>query len=268
MMTEVTTMISTPRLPRPLRRSLRHAALLGSLALVAATGCHKKPKMPGPDELPPGTNLPAPTAMITADPLAIDLGQSVVLNWRTTNATAVSIDGIGQVAINGTQTVSPANSTNFHLVAKGDGGTTEANVRVTVKIPTIEQMGNTTEDAGLGAGSEAEFHANVQDLFFDYDSAELRADAQASVSAAAHYLNAHPGVRVLIAGFCDDRGSAEYNITLGENRADSAKTALVSAGVSPNRIRTVSYGKERQFCTEENESCWQQNRRDQFSIDR
>ena len=91
---------------------------------------------------------------------------------------------------------------------------------------------------------------------------------QASVSAAAAYLNAHPGVRVLIAGFCDDRGSAEYNITLGENRADSAKTALVSAGISANRIRTVSYGKERQFCTEENESCWQQNRRDQFSIDK
>jgi len=258
-------MIST----RPLRRSLHLATLLSSLALIAVTGCNKKSKLPPVDSLAPGTNLPAPTASITADPLAIDLGQSVVLNWRTTNATAVSIDGLGQVAVNGTQTVSPANSTNFHLVAKGDGGTTEANIRVTVKVPTTEQMGTSNpDDNGLGAGSEAEFHANVQDLFFDYDSAELRADAQASVSAAARYLNAHPGVRVLIAGFCDDRGSAEYNITLGENRADSAKTALVSAGVSASRIRTVSYGKERQFCTEENESCWQQNRRDQFSIDR
>jgi peptidoglycan-associated lipoprotein len=258
-------MISITRLPR----SLRYATLLGSLAFLAATGCHKNSKMPGPGQLAPDSNLPAPTAMITADPLAIDLGQSVVLNWRTTNATAVSIDGIGQVAVNGTQTVSPANSTNFHLVAKGDGGTTEANIRVTVKVPTTDQMGNgNIDENGPGAGSEAEFHANVQDLFFDYDSSELRADAQASVSAAARYLNSHPGVRVLIAGFCDDRGSAEYNITLGENRADSAKTALVSAGVSAGRIRTVSYGKERQFCTEENESCWQQNRRDQFSIDK
>jgi len=261
-------MKSTERLPKTLHRSLRYAAILSSLALVAAVGCHKKAKMPGPDALAPNTNIPAPTAIITADPLAIDLGQSVVLNWRTTNATAVSIDGLGQVAVNGTQTVSPANSTNFHLVAKGDGGTTEANIRVTVKIPTTESMGNNTDDTGLGAGSEAEFHANVQDIFFDYDSAELRADAQASVAAAARYLNSHPGVRVLIAGVCDDRGSAEYNITLGENRADSAKTALVSAGVSATRIRTVSYGKERQFCTEENESCWQQNRRDQFSIDK
>jgi len=258
-------MISTPHLPR-YSRSLPFAALFGSLALLAATGCHHNKPLPNPGANAPDATLPPPTASITADPLSIELGQSVVLNWRTSNATAVSIDGIGQVAVNGTQTVSPANSTNFHLVAKGDGGTTEANVRVTVNIPTVNP-GNTT-DTGMDSGSEAEFHANVQDIFFDYDSSELRADAQASVSAAAHYLNAHPGVRVLIAGFCDDRGSAEYNITLGENRADSAKTALVSAGVSPSRIRTVSYGKERQFCTEETDSCWQQNRRDQFSIDK
>jgi len=258
-------MILTPRLPQPTRRSLRDVVLLSSLALLAATGCHHNKPLPNPGANAPDTTLPPPTASITADPLSIELGQSVVLNWRTTNATAVSIDGIGQVAVNGTQTVSPANSTNFHLVAKGDGGTTEANVRVTVNIPMVNPGAGT--DTGM-EGSEAEFHANVQDIFFDYDSAELRTDAQASVSAAARYLNSHPGVRVLIAGFCDDRGSAEYNITLGENRADSAKTALVSAGVSPNRIRTVSYGKERQFCTEETESCWQQNRRDQFSIDK
>jgi peptidoglycan-associated lipoprotein len=264
MMTEVTTMILTPRLPRP-GHSLRYAAVLGSLALLVATGCHHNSKLP-PVSTAPDATLAAPTASITADPLAIDLGQSVVLNWRTTNATAVSIDGIGQVSVNGTQTVSPANSTNFHLVAKGDGGTTEANVRVTVKIPTLDNSGN--ETGVMGGGTDAEFHANVQDIFFDYDSAELRPDAEASISAAARYLNSHPGVRVLIAGFCDDRGSAEYNMVLGENRADSAKAALVNAGVSAARIRTVSYGKERQFCTEENESCWQQNRRDQFSADR
>ena len=109
-----------------------------SIALLAATGCHKKAKtLPPPSALPPSTSAPAPTASITADPQAIDQGQSVVLNWRTTNATSVSIDGIGDVAVNGTQTVSPASSTNFHLVAKGDGGTTEANVRVTVRVATV-----------------------------------------------------------------------------------------------------------------------------------
>ena len=256
------------------RSIFKTATLTLALSLIAVTGCKKKDKLPPPDmTAPPTSNIAAPTASITADPLAIDLGGSVVLNWRTTNATSVSIDGIGQVNVNGTQTVSPANSTNFHLVAKGDGGTTEANVRVTVRVAQLPVM-----DGGAGSGdasatsgsmgSEAEFHANVQDIFFDYDSADIRSDAETAISTSARYLAAHPSVKVLIAGYCDDRGSAEYNITLGENRAESAKTALVSAGVSPNRIRVVSYGKERQFCTEDTEACWQQNRRDEFKLDR
>jgi peptidoglycan-associated lipoprotein len=85
---------------------------------------------------------------------------------------------------------------------------------------------------------------------------------------AAAFLVAHPDIRVVIGGYCDDRGSAEYNLALGENRANSAKTALVTAGVASARIRVVSYGKEKQFCTEENETCWQENRRAQFSLDR
>jgi peptidoglycan-associated lipoprotein len=117
-------------------------------------------------------------------------------------------------------------------------------------------------------GSEAAFHQNVQDIFFDYDSYDLRPDAQSSAQTAAKYLNAHTGIKLVIGGYCDERGSAEYNLALGENRANSAKTALVSAGVNASRIRVISYGKEKQFCTEQNESCWQQNRRAQFSMDR
>ena len=240
-----------------------------AFAAIAVTGCHKKSTLPPATAMAPDTTMPAPTASIAADPLAIDIGQSVVLNWRTTNATSVSIDGIGQVPINGTQTVSPANSTNFHLVAKGDGGVTEANVRVTVRVPEapLAPTGNVSNNDGP-MGSEAAFHQNVQDIFFDYDSFELRADAKSSVGAAAAYLTSHPAIKILIGGYCDDRGSAEYNITLGEDRANSARTALVEAGVAPGRIRVVSYGKERQFCTEENDTCWQQNRRAQFSLDR
>ena len=239
-----------------------------SIALFAATGCHNKANtLPPPSALPPTTSAPAPTANITADPQAIDQGQSVVLNWRTTNATSVSIDGIGDVSVNGTQTVSPASSTNFHLVAKGDGGTTEANVRVTVRVATVPGAGTeTTTDTS--ATADAAFHAAVKDLFFDYDSYDIRSADESSVTAAASYLNAHQDIKVLIAGYCDDRGSAEYNITLGENRANAAKQALTAAGVKTERIRVVSYGKERQFCTEENEACWQQNRRAQFNVDR
>jgi peptidoglycan-associated lipoprotein len=244
---------------------VRHNAVLGCMvALLAVTGCHKKAPVTTPqDATAPGVG-PAPTATITADPLAIDLGQSVVLNWRTTNATSVTIDGIGSLPINGTQTVSPASSTNFHLIAKGDGGTTDANVRVTVRVPVMP-----TSPSGEGdMGSDTVFHSHVQDLFFGYDSYDLQPEAQQSIAVAAAYLNANPNIKILIGGYCDDRGSAEFNITLGENRANAAKTALVAAGVSSSRIRVVSYGKERQFCSEETESCWQQNRRDQFSIDR
>jgi peptidoglycan-associated lipoprotein len=247
-----------------LRRVVMVAAALTVLGL--ATGCHKKQ---GPDvnSMGPATAPTAapPTATITADPSAIDLGQSVVLNWRTQNANVVTIDGIGQVNANGTQTVSPANSTNFHLVAKGDGGSTDANVRVTVNVP-VAPTPPANDNADMG--SDAAFHQNVADIFFDYDSFDLRPDAQTSVSQAASYLTSHPAIRVVIGGYCDDRGSAEYNLALGENRANAAKTALVTAGVAPGRIRVVSYGKEKQFCTEDTESCWQQNRRAQFSIDR
>jgi peptidoglycan-associated lipoprotein len=244
-------------------------------ALILATGCHHKPTNTvgsSIDSTAP-SNQPAPTATLVADPLAIDLGQSVTLNWRTTNATSVVIDGVGPVPVNGTQTVSPSNSTNFHLVAKGDGGSVEANVRVTVRVPVIPSTGDNTannnSDLNGGAmGTDAAFHQNVQDIFFDYDSFDLRPDAQTAALNAARYLAAHPAIKVLIGGYCDDRGSAEYNITLGENRANAARTALISAGVPASRVRVVSYGKERQFCTDENETCWQENRRAQFTIDR
>jgi peptidoglycan-associated lipoprotein len=245
-----------------MRRFFVLTAAAASLAL--ATGCHKK-QGPPPNSMGPETapSVAAPTATITADPIAIDLGQSVVLNWRTQNANVVTIDGIGQVNANGTQTVSPAASTNFHLIAKGDGGTAEANVRVTVNVPVAP-----TPPADADMGSDAAFHQNVPDIFFDYDSYDLRPDGQTAATQAATYLTAHPNIRVVIGGYCDDRGSAEYNLALGENRANSAKTALVNAGVPAGRIRVVSYGKEKQFCSEESESCWQQNRRAQFSIDR
>ena len=239
-----------------------------AIALTVLSGCHKKSSGVNPNSLGPTTDTTAaaPTATLTADPLAIDLGQSVVLNWRTQNATTVTIDGIGPVNNNGTQTVSPSNSTNFHLIAKGDGGTADANVRVTVRVPVAPTA--PVADANGDMGTDAAFHQNVQDAFFDYDSYDLRPDAQTAVAQAASYLTAHPAIRVVIGGYSDERGSAEYNLALGENRANAAKTALVSAGVSGSRLRVVSYGKEKQFCTESTESCWQQNRRAQFSLDR
>ncbi|GGA59715.1 hypothetical protein GCM10011507_09000 [Edaphobacter acidisoli] len=250
-------------LPSRLRMSVAVAA--SAVAMLAVTGCHHKKAAVNPASLAPTESAPAPTASITADPTAIDQGQSVVLNWRTTNANSVTIDGIGNVPANGTQTVSPASSTNFHLTATGDGGSTTADVRVTVRVAVAPTAPGPNES---DMGSDAEFHAHVPDVFFDYDSYSIRPDAQNGITQAASYLNAHPAIKIVIGGYCDDRGSAEYNLALGENRANAARTALVNAGVAANRMRVVSYGKEKQFCTEETESCWQQNRRAQFVLDR
>jgi peptidoglycan-associated lipoprotein len=116
--------------------------------------------------------------------------------------------------------------------------------------------------------ADEEFKASVQDIFFDYDTYDIRGDAQATLAKDATYLASHPEIKIVLGGYCDERGSDEYNLALGQNRADAAKNALVTAGVAPNRIRVVSYGKEKPFCTESNEQCWQLNRRAGFTIDR
>ena len=237
-------------------------ALVASLAaLFAVAGCHKKAAPPPPPP-PIAATAPAPTADITANPTAINPGDSTILTWHTTNATNVSIEGIGEVASSGTQAVKPTDSTNYHLVARGDGGTADATARVTVNAPP--PAAPVTESNV----DDAMFHQNVKDVFYDYDSYDIGGESQSVISQDANFLNQHPNLKVVIGGYCDERGSVEYNLALGENRANAAKQALVTAGVSPDRLRTVSYGKEKQFCTDHTESCWQQNRRAQFSIDR
>jgi peptidoglycan-associated lipoprotein len=231
------------------------------VALVAVSGCKKKEKPLPPSSEPPAA-APAPTAQISATPTVVSAGDQVVLTWRTTDATSVSIDGIGDVPTSGVKTVTPAASTSYHLVARGEGGSADATARVTVNgaPPVTEQPS--------GMSSEEEFKANVQDIFFDYDAYDVRTDGQATLSKDASYLVSHPQVRVVIGGYCDERGSNEYNLALGENRANAAKSALVTAGVAANRIRVVSYGKEKPFCSESTEECWQQNRRAGFAMDR
>jgi peptidoglycan-associated lipoprotein len=243
----------------PLHR-IRFVGIFAATALVLVAGCHKK-TIVAPPPPPPMTGT-APTATLTATPSAVTPGQQVVLNWRTTDATDVSIDGIGPVETAGTKSVNPTQSTDYHLVARGAGGSTDATARVTV---TPAPIAETNTDNVV---DDAMFHSAVQDIFFDYDAYDVRPDAQSTISKDVAFLTAHPTLKIVIGGYCDDRGSTEYNLALGENRANAVKQALISAGVASDRIRTVSYGKEKQFCTEENEQCWQQNRRAGFSIDR
>ena len=229
--------------------------------LITVTGCKKKHEAPPPAATAPPAAAPAPTAQLTATPATISAGDQVVLSWRTTDATNISIDGIGDVPSSGVKSVTPSTSTSYHLVARGEGGTADATARVTVNSPPAVVVPTNT------MSSEEEFKANVQDIFFDYDTADIRSDAQATLSRDASYLASHPNIKIVIGGYCDERGSNEYNLGLGQNRADAAKSALVTAGVAADRIRVISYGKEKPFCTESTEECWQQNRRAGFSMD-
>ena len=103
-----------------------------------------------------------------------------------------------------------------------------------------------------------------QKVFFDYNKADVRSDEMPTTQNNSAFLSQHPNVKVVIEGHCDDRGSEEYNLALGTSRAESAKQALVQQGIAAERITTVSLGKEKPFCNQDNEQCWQQNRVDHF----
>ncbi len=222
-----------------------------ALAVILTLGACKKKEAPPPTPPPPPP--PAPTASLSANPNVIEQGQSTTLSWRTENATDVSLEGMGPVEANGSHGMTPSESTSYRLIAKGPGGTQEATARVTVTVPPPPPM--------AGPGDEEMFAQNLKDVFFDYDKYDIRPDAASQIAANAAFLAQHPNIRFLIEGHCDERGSTEYNLGLGDNRANSTKEALVKAGVGADRIRIISYGKEKPFCTESNEQCWQQNRR-------
>ena len=106
----------------------------------------------------------------------------------------------------------------------------------------------------------------AQMIYFDFDKSDLRSEAQSSLDAKIPLFQANPGMRIRISGHADNRGSDEYNVALGQRRASAAKQYLVQHGISEDRIEIVSYGEERPTCTESDESCYQQNRRDEFEI--
>ena len=229
------------------------------LALAAAlmvSACGKKKVATVPP--PPPPPQPAPTASLTANPNTINPGQSTTLTWNVTNSTDIDLEGIGKVGPTGSTQVVPKESTTYRLVAKNEGGSQEATARVTVNPPPAPAPPPSNEgDAEL-------FQQSMKDVFFDYDSYDISGNYTGVLQQDARFLQQHPSINFTIEGHCDERGSTEYNLALGDNRALATKNALLSMGISANRIKTISYGKEKPFCTESTEACWQQNRRAHF----
>jgi peptidoglycan-associated lipoprotein len=231
--------------------------LVGVVAIVG--GCKKHVA-----SVPPAQTIPAPTGQPTitlnASPSTVSPGASVNLTWSSTNATDVSIDpSVGRVAVEGSTPVTPTESTTYVATANGPGGTTTATARVTVTGGAVAPP-----TTGQPAGISELFEQNVRDAFFDFNKADIRPDARDALTKDAEFLRSYSTVHITIEGHCDERGSTEYNLGLGQRRAQASKNYLVSLGISADRIDTVSWGKERPFCTESNEDCWQQNRRGHF----
>ncbi len=233
--------------------------ILGVLALLMmVSGCKKKP--------PPAPPAPPPkpvTATLSANPTSIQRGQSSTLTWSTDGADDVTLEG-QKVNTSGSQTVTPTDTTTYHLVAKGAGGTQEATAQVTVTAPPPPPTPTPTPAPQVT--DEQLFAQAAQDIYFDFDKADLRPQSQQILAHLAEVIKGHPNWKVQIEGNCDERGSTEYNLALGERRADSAKQALQQGGVGADQLKTISYGKEKPVCTESNEDCWQRNRHDHFTL--
>ncbi len=238
------------------KQNVKWITLLFALGAIMFLGaCHKKTAPPPPPPPPPPA---APTASLSASPESVQKGQSTTLTWQTTNATDVSIDGVGAVQASGSQQVTPSDSTTYTLTAKGPGGSQTATARVTVTAPPAPPP------PPPSATEEELFSQNVKDVYFDYDKADVRADQQSALQGDIDFLKQHPNIHFIVEGHCDERGSTEYNLALGDNRANSVKSALTQGGISADSVKTISYGKEKPFCTQSNEDCWQQNRRGHF----
>ncbi len=219
------------------------------IATLLTTACAKKSAKAVPPA-PPAP--PAPTATIAANPAVIQQGLPTTLTWQTSNANDVTIEGLGTLSPSGSKTVTPTASTTYSLTAKGPGGTADASTRVTVNASVAKTM--------PGPSEEELFAQNVRDVYFDYDKSNIRPSEEKKTEGNVAFFQEHPDVKFLVEGHCDDRGSEEYNIALGTSRAETVRQSLIQHGVSPDRIQTISYGKEKPFCTQENEDCWQKNR--------
>ena len=259
-------------------RTISFACALVGVALLAGCGGKKAPIPPPPNPSAGSGNASSGNssgqrpviASFTAEPSSIERGQSAVLRWSVSNATDVTIDhGVGTVQSSGTSRISPIDATTYTLTASGPGGTATASATITITAPAPPPPPtNNTNRSSIGTLT-SRVQSDLQDVLFDYDSNNIRDDARNALIADAEALRKifadFPDASVNVEGHCDERGSAEYNLGLGDRRATSARDYLVQLGVPAAKLKTISYGKERPTCTESDESCWQRNRRAHFS---
>jgi len=219
--------------------------LVGGVAVLTASGCGKKSLQSG--------------------------GEA-----QSAQQGAMAKGGAGGGGSNGAQSGVGSNFPDTSLQAGGGSG---EGLRGLDKNPSEERLGGGTlmakaDSAGsasrqlddMRAEQAASAAAGLRDVYFGYDSWTISEEGRQALVRDADWLKANPSAAIKIEGHCDERGTTAYNLVLGEKRAKSVRNYLVELGVSANRLSVVSYGKERPFCAEHAESCYQQNRRGHLAV--
>ena len=200
-------------------------------------------------------------ALFAASPGTIDKGAAATLRWTVSHANSVQIaPAIGSVDNSGSRRIFPSADTVYTLTAAGTGGTASATASVSVLVHAASNMPDQATRNRI-----QDLLNRIQDAYFDYDKHTLRPDAQKALEAdaqtLAEILKQYPDYKLTVQGYCDERGSEEYNLALGDKRASEAREYLASLGVPAPQLKTISYGKEHQLCSQHDEECWQKNRR-------
>jgi peptidoglycan-associated lipoprotein len=248
------------------KRRIQSVSIIVAIAALALAGCKKHVAASTPAPTPVPAPAPAkPTITLRATPATLDRGQTTTLQWDAKNATSVQIQpAVGTVNNSGSRSVNPTSSVTYTATATGPGGTASDSTRITVRVPAAPAARTNTRPAPTANLSDL-FRQNIQIVYFDYDKAEIRPDQVSRLQADAAWLKEHPTVKFTVEGYADERGSEEYNLGLGDRRANTVKDFLLKQGVAPTTVSTISYGEERPICKDENESCWSKNRRAAFT---
>lgn len=248
------------------------AVLMALALLIFAAGCKKKPPPPPPPPPAIHETPPAPPKAVinsfTVEPSTIEKGQAATLRWSISNATDMAVDqGVGAVQSEGSRQVFPTATTTYTLAVHGPGG--DDSKTATVQVTSPPPPPPPPPPPQVTETSEQIINRDVKDVYFDYNKNDIRGDSQTVLQGDADVLKRvfsnDTNITVRIEGNCDERGSAEYNLALGDRRAQAARDYLVQLGVSTDKLKTISYGKEKPVCTDATEDCYQRNRHDHFS---
>jgi peptidoglycan-associated lipoprotein len=254
-----------------MRKYLDYRLILIFSLLVFAGSCKTPPPVEPPpppivEEQPPPPPPPSPTVAITASSNSIVRGEQTTLSWSSMNGASLSIDnGVGNVGLSGQLIVTPNQSTTYTATVKGNGGEARASSRVTVTEPVVEAPIVRSDSELL---EESIKSGKVGTIYFGYDKAALSDESQEILRKNAAVLKRYSSARFVIEGHCDERGSDEYNLALGDKRSATVRSFLAGLGVSASRMESVSFGEEKPASTEKTEAGYAKNRRAAFTVNR